>query len=431
MATDGLALPLDQARARLAPWVAEAAFVALLLLVFVGTHPFEVRNATTLMQEAGSGSLARQVGYLGVFFAVAIAAYDKHRLDAVAAIPLTLVLLLGWCFLSASWAHAPGVAVRRAGLEFVVVLSTMLSVNTIGPARALRLWRHVLAGVLIVNWISIPIIPQAIHLPGELDPSLVGDWRGLYFQKNITGAVCAISAMIFLYYFLRTRKWSELALFVAALGFLAMTRSKTSIGFLPFALVAGALYRWGWRRDLDRLIVTLSAVLLVTIATVVIAAHSTDISRMLNSPTDFTGRTEIWQAELGYIHDHTWLGAGYGTFADSGGQSPLHNYVAQKWVALQPHGHNGYLQLLVTIGVIGFAFAMLACVVMPFVAFWRRDVANLPFKSLLFSIFMFVVLHNLLESDYLEGNGPAWVALLIVIAMMVTMGPRALRRGRP
>ncbi len=430
MATDSLALPLAHTRPRFAPWVAEAAFAALLLLVFIGLQPFEVRNATTLAQEAGGGSLARQICYLGVFCAIIAAAYDKHRLDAVAVVPATFVLLLGWCFLSAAWAAAPDVTVRRAGLEFVIVLSAMLGVETIGAERALRLWRHVLAGILIINWVSIPILPQAVHLAGEADPSLVGDWRGLYFQKNITGAVCAISAMIFLYYFLRTRRWRELAFLVAALGFLAMTRSKASLGFLPVALGAGALYRWGWRRDLDRMIVAVSAGLLLVVLAAALASHSAEISRVLNNPSDFTGRTEIWQAELGYIHDHTWLGAGYGTFADSGGKSPLHDYVDQKWVALQPHGHNGYLQLLVTIGAFGFVLAMAACVAMPLAKFWRRDLANLPLKSLLFAIFVFIVLHNFLESDYLESDGPAWVALLIVIAMMATMSPRGMRWRR-
>lgn len=426
MATDGFALPLTPARAHFAPWVAEAAFVGLLLLVFVGLEPFQVRDAATLADVGGSGSVARQVCYLLVFAASIVAAYDRRALDSAAAVPLSLVLLLGWCFLSASWAGEPGVAFRRAGLEFVIVSSAMLGVSTLGTERALRLWYYVLAGVLIVNWIAIPTIPQAIHLPGEADPSLVGDWRGLYFQKNITGAVCAISTMIFLHFYLRKRNWIDLGLIVAAIGFLVMTRSKSSLGFLPLALLAGAAYRWAWKRDIDRLIVTFGVLLLLVLIGGFIASHTAEIARIMQNPDDFTGRTQIWQAELGYIHDHPLFGAGYGTFADTGGQSPLHNYIDAKWVATVPHGHNGYLQLLVTIGGIGFSFAMLAFLVMPFARLWPRDPENLALKSLLFSIFVFVVVHNLLESDYLEGAGPAWLALLIVIAMLHSLRPHRL-----
>ena len=429
MVTEGLAFPLAPVRSRFAPWVAEAAFVVLLILVFVGFQPFEVRDAATLAADTGTGSLARQVSYILVFAVIVAAAYDRHRLDALGVVPLGFFFVLGWCLLSAAWSEVPGVVIRRAGLEFFVVLSAMLSVKTLGPERTLRLWRYVLVGVLIVNWVSIPLVPQAVHLPGETDPSLVGDWRGMYFQKNITGAVTAVSAMIFLYYFMRERRWIDLALLVAALGFLAMTRSKSSIGFLPIALLLGGVYRLAWKRDLDRLIVSVGAALLFVVLAVLTATYFEQISRILNDPTGFTGRTEIWRAEIDYIRDHIWLGAGYGTFADTGGQSPLHDYVDMKWVATQPHGHNGYLQLLVTIGAVGFALSMFAFVVQPFVDFWRRDPENLQLKALLFGIFVFVVLHNFLESDYLESDGVTWVSLLMVIAMMRTMRPRV--RARP
>ena len=427
MVTEGLAFPLAPVRSRIAPWIAEAGFVALLLLVFVGLSPFEVRDATTMVAGSGAGNIARQISYVLIFAVILAAAYDRHRLDALSVVPLGFVLLLCWCLLSAAWAGEGGIAFRRAGLEFIVVFSAMLSVNTIGAERALRLWRYVLTGVLIVNWLSIPLLPQAVHLAGENDPSLIGDWRGLYFHKNIAGSVSAVSAMIFLYDFLRGRRWLDLGLFVAALGFLAMTHSKSSLGFLPAALLLGAVYRLAWRRDLDRLIVTLLGVLMLVVVAALVATHADQISRVLQDPAEFTGRTAIWQAEIDYIRDHTWLGAGYGTFADTGGKSPLHNYVDAKWVATVSHGHNGYLQLLVTIGIVGFALAMVALVVMPLMDFWRRDMEHLPLKSLLFTIFTFVLMHNLLESDWLESDGPTWVGFVMIVAMMRTMRPRAVQ----
>ncbi len=84
------------------------------------------------------------------------------------------------------------------------------------------------------------------------------------------------------------------------------------------------------------------------------------IAKLLEDPDEFTGRAEIWAAELRYIADHPLLGAGFGTFTDTGGQSPLHNYVGASWVEAVSHGHNGYLQVLVTIGGVGFVLAMLA-----------------------------------------------------------------------
>ncbi|MDE2266292.1 MAG: O-antigen ligase family protein [Alphaproteobacteria bacterium] len=346
---------------------------------------------------------------------------------AFSSVPILLVLLLAWCLVSAGWASEPGVAVRRAGLAVVLVVSIMLSVETIGTERSLILWRWVLVGVLFVNFISIPFIPQARHLPGEADPGLVGDWRGLYDHKNIAGAVTAMTAIIFLYaprlspgLFHKLRDWVIVA---AAIAFTVMTRSKSSLGLMVIALVMGAVYRWAWKRELDRTIVVVAGVILVIAVTAFLVADQGAIARFLEDPDDLTGRTAIWQAEIAFIHDHPIFGAGFGTFADTGGLSPLHNYVGNDWVNSVSHGHNGYLQLLVTIGSIGFALAIAGLLVAPAILFWNGN-GDVDMKALLFALFAFLILHNFMESDFLEGDGVTWVAFLLTLAMLYNLNRR-------
>ncbi|HXL99309.1 MAG TPA: O-antigen ligase family protein [Rhizomicrobium sp.] len=422
MAHSGTRYALAQPRVRFAPWIAETAFLALLLMVFIGLMPFAPRDPATLAIGesgfAGAGDATRQILYLVVLVATLGAALELRGLQALRAVPIPLAILLGWCLLSATWAPAPDVAMRRAALEIVVVVSAMVGVQSIGVTRALGLLRIVLALVLIVNWISIPLITQAIHLPGESDPSLVGDWRGLYFHKNIAGAVSAISAIVFLFFAIETRRKADIALFAAAVGFMVMTQSKSSIGLLPVALLAAWIYRIAWKRGMDRAIVGVTLGLICILAVTVAIADSGLIARVLEDPTEFTGRTAIWQAETAFVRDHAWLGSGFGSFADTGAASPLHDYVGGGWVETEAHGHNAYLQLLVTIGGVGFALAMFALVVQPFGAFLRAATSELALKSLLFAIFVFMLLHNFLESDFLEGDGPAWVAFVLMLAML-------------
>ena len=148
------------------------------------------------------------------------------------------------------------------------------------------------------------------------------------------------------------------------------------------------------------------------------------IARMLEDPTEFTGRSAIWSAEIAFIRDHPLLGSGFGTFADTGSLSPLHNYVAGSWVELVAHGHNGYLQMMVTIGIIGFVLAAIALIVVPAWQFWRQRGGDLNERAMLFSIFVFLVLHNFMELDFLEGDAPAWMSFLLMLALL-----RAPRRG--
>jgi O-antigen ligase len=406
-----------------AAWsLADSAFVCFLLVIFVTTAPFATRDPVTLASgESGfaeTGDLLRQVAYLGSFLMVAVAAIRVAGFRALLCFPPLLAALLAWCMLSAAWAAAPQVVFRRAVLEIIVVMSAMMSVRMLGMERSLTLLRGVLGAVLVVNWVSIPLVHNAIHLPGEIDPVLVGDWRGLYFHKNIAGSVCAITAILFFFQALKARLFLNAAFCASAIGFTIMTASKASIGLLPVGIATACLYRVAWGRGIDRAIVALVLLLVAVLAALILIANAHFISHTLQDPTQLTGRTAIWQGEVAFIRNHFWLGGGYGSFSDTGAPSLLHNYVADKWVQNISHGHNAYLQLAVTIGAIGFAIAMLALLAEPARAFWRFDVTSIDARAILFAIFVFMVLHNFLESDFLEGDDPAWVAFLLMLAML-------------
>jgi O-antigen ligase len=421
MAIDGT-IGVARPDAQSTSWLAEAGFGAFLLLIFVGLTPFAIRDPIVLAAQesgfSGASDMLREICYACVFGLILFSALRQRGLSAVTIVPPVLALLLAWCLLSALWSPEAGVTARRAVLAIMVVMSSMLGVATIGAERALKLWRYVLAGVLIVNWLSIPLVPQAIHLPGEIDPSLIGDWRGLFFHKNIAGAVTAVSAIVFLFTFLRSHRAVDAILFVGAVGFLIMTHSKASIGLLPVALLIGLIYRAAWRRGIDRLIVTVMLALACVLAVAFAMVDFAHIASVFEDPSRFTGRSAIWQAEVAYINDHPLLGSGFGAFADTGALSPLLKYVDATWVQNVSHGHNAYLQLFVTIGGIGFTLAMWALVVSPAFAFRRGNPAQIELMSLLFAIFVFMVLHNFLESDFLEGDGPAWVAFVLMLAML-------------
>jgi O-antigen ligase len=411
------------ARPRIEPWIVDAAFLALLLLSFVGMQPFAPRNPATDLEMGpytvtGGGDTVRQAFYVLLICFIGGVAFLRRGLSMIQAVPPMLIVVLLWCLLSASWAASPDVTIRRAGLAIVVAFSTTLCVDALGVDRAFKIWWFVLAGVLIVNWLSIPLVHQSVHLPGEQDPGLIGDWRGLYFHKNIAGAVSAISAIVFLFSALRTKRWIDIALCLAAIGFVLMTRSKSSLGLLVIASALGLTYRYAWRRGIDRMIVAVAGLLFVFLLAAFLVLDADLVARLLEDPTEFTGRAAIWQAEIAFIRDHPLFGSGFGTFADTGNLSPLHNYVAGSWVEAVAHGHSGYLQLLVTIGGIGFVLTVLALIAVPAVQFWQQRGGDLNMRAMLFAIFVFIALHNFMESDFLEGDAPAWTSFLLMLTFL-------------
>lgn len=403
-------------------WLDEIVFLGFLALAFIGLTPFSPPppEGISLPPQTGAGDLLRQLCYIVVFSAVVFSAWRQRGMQAFSPLPVILLVLLAWCVASALWSAEPSVTIRRSGLAIVLVVSAMLSVESVGTERSLVIWRWLLLAVLIINIVSIKFISTAVHLPGEADPSLVGDWRGLYGHKNIAGSVGAVTALIFLFSPSRWR-WQKLldfAVVAAAVFFTVMTRSKSSMGLLVVALLAGGVYRLAWRREIDRTIAVIAGVLLLLAGVTFFIADHNAIVRLFSNPQEFTGRTEIWRAEVEYIRDHPLFGAGFGTFSDTGGVSPLAHYIGG-WVTEASHGHNGYLQILVTVGGIGFVLAMAALVILPAIDFWRRGGTEV--KALLFALFVFLILHNLMETDFLEGDGVTWVANLLLIAMLGNM----------
>ncbi|MEO8300911.1 MAG: O-antigen ligase family protein [Rhizomicrobium sp.] len=405
-------------------------FVALLLLIFVGLDAF----SPPLQQAAGApqasqGDVMRQLAYLSVAGMIGIGAVQRFGFGALRALPVSMGLLLAWCLASAFWAPDPNIVLRRAGLEVILAGSLLLSVETVGAGKAFALWRWLLAAILLVNFLAIPLVPAARHSAGEIDPALIGNWRGLYGHKNVAGAVSAMTAILFLFSKNGWRNVIGIAVAAAACVFLVMTHSKSSAGFLVIALMGGLLYRAGWRDGLSRAILLAFAAILLVAATAVGLFYADPIARLFQDPQEFTGRAAIWTAELRYIAEHPLLGAGFGTLTDARSQSPLHNYVSG-WVDAASHGHNGYLQVLVTIGGIGFVLAMLALVLAPMRRLWTLDINGDGFKPMLFALFVFAILHNVMESDFLEGDSLVWASLLLVIAALNTTARRHSLTGR-
>ena len=401
--------------------VAEAGFVLLLLPIFGGTTPLDDRSVASLAARnatSASGDLIRQVSFLGTFAIILFTALRKRGLAAIRATPPSLALLMGWCIFSAVWAAEPDIVGRRAVLATIFVLSMMLSVDTLGTARAIVLWRYVVAAVIIADLASVALFQNAIHLPSDVEANLAGAWRGLHSHKNTAGAFAATSAIMFFYFAIETKRRSDILLCAASILFLVMTRSKSSLGLLPVALIAGGLYRVAWRSKLDRAIAGAAVALLLIILAVALAVQWQFVARLLEDPQNFTGRAAIWQAEFAYIRDHPLLGAGFGTFGNTGTRSPIYHYVGSGWVSQIGEGHSGYLEMLVTIGGIGFILGMTAVVVLPFLQFWRTERTDANLNAMLFAVFLFDILHNFMESDFIQVTAVQWGQLLLILALL-------------
>jgi O-antigen ligase len=110
--------------------------------------------------------------------------------------------------------------------------------------------------------------------------------------------------------------------------------------------------------------------------------------------------------------------------------------LTSSWVAsVAAHGHNGYLDLLVTIGLPGLVLAIAVLFVWPALRLLYSTNISRARRALLTSLMVFAAGHNLTESTLLAGVSPSYVFLMIAIILIhrlsnQSMGAHQMLRSR-
>ncbi|SFO29259.1 O-antigen ligase [Sphingomonas sp. OK281] len=402
----------SSARARRRYIVANICFAVFMWLVLIGTSPVQ---EWAFRGQIGEGDAANQVLHIVIFLALLIASGMPSKRELFC-VPIGLAILLAYCYLSVSWAIAPAISFRRITLTALVVWVTFRQVDDLGPERTLRIVRYALLILLAINFLMVFFSPYGIHTEvfGE-ESSVVGDWRGIIPHKNVAGAACAFTILLFTFDNRQFPRIVSVLVIALSATFLYYTHSSTSEISLVMALVAGLAIR---PYDANYRVV-LGIVLLIVAGLVaeIVFTNITVLTDILNDPGALTGRGAIWPLLLEYASEHLWTGAGFSSFWQIGADSPIWT-LTSGWVAIYAaHGHNGFLDLLVTIGLPGLVLAVIALIVWPLIRLLLSQSIAKPRRSLLLAMIIFCIGHNLAESSLLNAASMVQVFLLIAIAI--------------
>lgn len=397
--------------------VAIVATFALLAMMVAGPYmTFKPRPYT------GEGSPLRQILYVTIFGMLLFAARVTARPARLLVLPLSLALALGWCWLSLTWAINLDVGSRRLFLTTLIALSVFIAVEQIGAAKTIGLMRWIMAITLAASYLAVVLFPSlgthtAVVIEGfGLDPGLIGDWRGVFEQKNFAGAFFALTIFVFLF----DARSVPLAIRVGVIGaaafFLYRSGAKTSIYLLvPILALAWGYLFYNPRYRLPMLFVAITGLLMLAIVAVFLWAR---IAEPFSRPDGFTGRVQIWAILLAYWRDN-WFGSGFGSFWNIGNDSPVYRYVkSDSWLALVPIGHNGYLDLLAQTGLPGLVLVVAATLVFPLTKLFASPWVDRSRGALLLGITAFCAGHNMTETSLFDRDSIVQVLLMFAIAMI-------------
>lgn len=365
--------------------------------------------------DAAASNLFNQAFWLLLFLASAYAARRAPLVTLAARLwPLAAYLL--WSFASILWAIAPEIVARRCLLQVFVIGSVLLPIALIDDAARVR--ETVLRVALVV--LAVNLAALALRAPTAIGHP------GIYSHKNELGQMAGLILIACLCIGSAGSLGMRLAAWFgtpAIVILLVASRSKTSL-LLALSIPALAWLVVGVARAC-RLspLVPLACAIAVLVPIGLLAAETAGITLdmlllAVFGDTTFTGRTDIWAFAWHNILVRPWLGYGFNGFWGIGDASPAMSS-GDTLIASILQAHNGYLDLLLETGVVGFVLFLgfVAAILLQL-----RNVADQSAASGAFvlALVLFGAAHNLLESTALRRFHPLWLFMLIAAGLVAT-----------
>ncbi len=396
--------------------------VMLALLVAGGAFSLQLSGLDPRLPVGADTASGRSQLAIGLAFAVLLAEGGRHWRRALALVRANgpLLALPALATISTLWAPDPEVALRRA-LAFAATLLGGIAIGAAFPgARALRLLAQSAALGLVLSIAYVGLAPgYGMHRISDGVQSVhAGDWRGLFVHRTALGQLAALGLALAIYGGPRLLGSQAARLGAIAAAGLCLVMARSGGGWVSAgALLAtpwivtegGRLWRRGWLMGVGLAVsgLALAAALAPVLAPLLLQGLGKDAT--------LTGRTPLWSLMLQAARIHPLFGYGYST----GFREGVAQFVAaHSRFGYVPNAQNGYLDVVLNLGLVGLALALwsLATALRQAVRLAR---AGDPMAGLPLLIVVFIVEMNGVEAALISAND---IFVLIYAVAVVASG---------
>lgn len=390
----------------------EKAFFAITLFVATGAVlPLILQDSSVGPDPDGSAAI--RAIWTGIYlFAGLLFAVRWQEVRPLLARQKWLVALLLLAALSVLWSVAPATTGRRAIALVGTTMVGLLLAARLGVDGTLRLTGQALLAVAILSLFFVVALPHLGIATGVHE----GAWQGAFNHKNQLGLRMALGGLTF-FVLAREggrRSWLWWIGFALALLLLYKSRSASALVVLSATIAAYGILRVA-RLDYRLLLAVIIFLGLFAAGTGywLINNYEAVLAALGREPT-LTGRTLLWVVVLGEIRDRPWLGYGYGGYW-LGWQGPS-SFVWQFVGWMPPSAHNGYLDVVLDLGIAGLVTAMVGIG-----GALAREVAGLrsartPMQRWPVLFLLMYLVYNSVESILVRRNNLLWILCVAVAA---------------
>lgn len=319
-------------------------------------------------------------------------------------------LLVFWTCASVVWSGAPWVTTRQVIAICGTTLFSIYLVNTLEMQKYIKL---LAISLLVINISSYLFI---VFLPAIGIGHVVSDeWKGIFTHKNHLGKAASLSILVFIYLLLtvRKRKWIWLLGFFSAVGLVAGSQSAAAMAISIFIVMVIIVFYLAKKIPI---LLWISVIGLIISITLIPLPSVEQVLGYFGKDETLTGRTPLWDFCIFMAQRKPLLGYGYGAFW-LGSEGPS----AEVWSTVymgadSNHCHNGFLDLVLAIGGVGFVIFFIAC--------WTTIKRSSKFlfnrrfgfqDSIYLILLLWILLYNISEQALLYRNSIFWVIFSSVI----------------
>jgi O-antigen ligase len=259
------------------------------------------------------------------------------------------LLTVGFLFVTSFWSMDARATMTAATVYLCVLLGAIGIARILDPER----YMHLLCCACFLT--AIESLLLAIVSPGTaFMEGAVPDFIGIFPSKNVLGYTMAAGALACLHG-IRVARRPPLYKIVMLLVFAGMTVAAKATGALlaTLSFCGISVFFTLWQKGkVGRLVGILLAIGIAPVVIVMIVAPDAGLELIGKDPT-LTGRTEIWA----FVINDIWMKPlfGWGYFGFWHGNNPAAREISDAVNWTVPEAHNGLLELLLTVGIVGTA----------------------------------------------------------------------------
>jgi exopolysaccharide production protein ExoQ len=264
-----------------------------------------------------------------------------------------LVSLLVLAVLSSLWAEMPDLVFRKSiGLIGTTLFGVALAVR-LSFQEQLWMLKWLFRIVAVLSLACVVLFPS-------YGISSEGEWMGVFEYKNAMGSAMGLSLLVE-WQLPAANRLSKVLKIVAMLLYAALLLNSDSV--TPTVALVGTLillntYKFmALRLRVPLYTVSVIIAILFSVGLSFAVANRDRVVDLLGRSSNLTGRTEIWSLVISFIPQKPILGYGYSGFWL--GASPESYVVTRVLGGPIMYSHNGYLETLLTLGVVGLLFVLL------------------------------------------------------------------------